>query len=499
MKANKVGSAVLAVLAFGSVVCYGFNNLDPIAEAERERLRNRLEIAKGPPELIVADQLIHCETTLRRFYHERGFAPAWTKGSGPTLHADSLVSVIEGARWEGLEPEDYHLTPIRTLLVRTRANARKKKAPDPRYLVDLELLLTDAFLLYGSHCLAGRLDPETIHSEWFATRREEDLARVLQSALDKSEIRPALQGLLPPQSGYMALKKGLLRYRKLAEAGGWPTVPEGPKLQLGDRGERVTALTKRLTVTGELSAPNDRSQDPLAFDQSVDQAVRLFQRHHGLDVDGVVGPATLAALNATAAQRVQQITVNLERWRWLPQDLGQHHILVNIADFGLEVLENGRSVLEMAVIVGRTYRRTPVFSATMTYLVFSPAWEVPPTLAVQDILPQIQADPSYLAQKGFKVLHGWGAQEREVDPTTLNWQEFSRSYFPYRLRQAPGPQNALGRVKFMFPNKFNVYLHDTPGRDLFAKSVRAFSSGCIRIEHPEALAQCLLACDPAWS
>jgi len=220
---------------------------------------------------------------------------------------------------------------------------------------------------------------------------------------------------------------------------------------------------------------------------------------HGLDVDGVVGSATLDALNVPVEKRVRQLIVNMERWRWLPQDLGKRYILVNIADFELDVVENSQPLMTMRVIVGRDYRRTPVFSDNMTYLVLSPYWHVPTAIAVQDILPKIQQEPGYLAKQNIRVFRGWGAETREIDPRTVNWSHVTAANFSYRLRQEPGPMNALGRVKFMFPNKFNVYLHDTPAQELFAKPERTFSSGCIRIEKPIELAEYLLQSDAKWT
>ncbi|MCA9770794.1 MAG: L,D-transpeptidase family protein, partial [Myxococcales bacterium] len=218
-----------------------------------------------------------------------------------------------------------------------------------------------------------------------------------------------------------------------------------------------------------------------------------------LEADGVAGRETLAALNVPAAERVRGLLVNLERWRWLPQELGERHVMVNIAGFHLDLVDGGRSVLDMKVIVGRSYRRTPVFSDRIRYLVFNPQWEVPRKLALQDVLPRVREDTAYLEHKGFRVLEGWGADERVVDPATVDWASLGPDHWPYRFRQKPGPTNSLGVVKFMFPNKFDVYLHDTPAKDLFASSKRSFSSGCIRVERALDLAEALLKDDPGWT
>jgi murein L,D-transpeptidase YcbB/YkuD len=268
-------------------------------------------------------------------------------------------------------------------------------------------------------------------------------------------------------------------------------------MELGDKGERVILLGARLAAEGyEL---HGSTADAGRFDQPLDRAVRLFQERHGLEVDGIVGRNTLAELNVSAADRASQIMVNMERWRWLPRELGERHLVVNIANFEMQVFEAGDRVMQMRAIVGRRYRRTPVFSDVMTYLVINPYWNVPNSIAVKDKLPILKQDPGYLRQNNIRVLAGWGAEAEEIDGDSIAWEDFSEEDFPYRLRQDPGPANALGRIKFMFPNKFNVYLHDTPARELFNQTVRTFSSGCIRIEQPLELAEYLLRADPAWS
>lgn len=224
-----------------------------------------------------------------------------------------------------------------------------------------------------------------------------------------------------------------------------------------------------------------------------------FQSRHGLAADGVVGAKTLAAMNVPLEMRVQQLEANLERWRWLPRELGERHVRVNIPGFQLEVRDAGRVVLDMKVVVGRRVRSTPVMSDTIRYLVLNPTWDVPPNLAVQDKLPEIRKNPGYFTEQGIQVLHGWGSDERAIDPTTVDWQAVTPKGFPYHLRQTPGSKNALGRVKFMFPNRWNIYIHDTPSRELFANPERAASSGCIRAERPVDLAAVLLEGAPDWT
>jgi murein L,D-transpeptidase YcbB/YkuD len=237
----------------------------------------------------------------------------------------------------------------------------------------------------------------------------------------------------------------------------------------------------------------------MLYDKPLETAVREFQRSHGLEADGLVGKAALAALNIQPSQRIEQIRANLERWRWMPETLGRRHVRVNIANFRLEAWQEGRVAQSMKVIVGRPYRQTPLFSDNIRYLVFNPTWEVPLSIAVKDKLPLFRKDPGSLRKNGFVLLRGYGAAETEIDPATVDWTTLNKHNFPFRLRQKPGRGNALGKVKIMFPNQHDVYLHDTSNPELFARGVRTFSSGCIRVAQPLELSQWLLNETPGWS
>ena len=465
----------------------------------RTHLRLRIEAARAGSTgaMTVAGEQVLARPAVARYYQAAGFDPAWTGPDGPTPQADSLLAVLRDAPLDGLRADDYHAATIDSLARHLRAQRRAGSSMDAQVLADFELLCTDAFLLYGAHLVGGRVDPVQVVPTWNLDRQQQNLVAHLRTALQGGTIRATLWALRPPQPEYAAFRRALARYRAHADEGGWPTVPEGPTLQERARDERVPRLRRHLRVTGDLTA--GRPPDPRLFDAGLRRAVARFQERHGLAIDGVVGPATRAALNVPVADRLQQIEVNLERWRWMPRSLGDPHVLVNVADFWLRVVEGDRHALQMRVVVGTQYRQTPIFSDEISYLVFNPYWHVPRRIAVEDKLPDFRRNPALVSRLGFEVLDGWGADATAVDPATIAWDRLSTSHFPYRLRQKPGPTNALGQVKFMLPNSYNVYLHDTPTRSLFDETERPFSSGCIRVEHPVDLALYLLGPNGGWT
>ncbi len=467
-------------------------------DATRGVLETRIGPAgAGGPVYCRYDQICGSDV-LPSFYRARDFRPAWIDDGLTLSDAASFAAALRLVREDGLDPGNYHQAAIESLIAEVRAGQGKKhKRIGPDTLVDLEMLLTDAFFLCGSHLVHGQVNPETVQSEWSVKGRIEDLAAVLEKGLTDKDLAAALESFRPHNAVYKGLKEAYRDLRAIAEAGGWPEFPPGPKLKKGVQDARVEALRRSLETRGDIAPVEGGGR--FVFDDGLETAVKAFQRRHGLDPDGAVGAATTAALNVPASGRVAQIRANLERWRWITQDLGERYALINVADYRVSVVEGGREVLSMPAIVGRDYRRTPEFSGKLSYIEINPTWTVPPKLAREDILPKVRKNPGYLAEKGIRVFGDWSAGAPEIDPDELDWSKVEGETMSFKFRQDPGPENSLGRIKFMFPNKFDVYLHDTPERDLFSRAVRSLSSGCIRVMKPVDLAEYVLRDDPAWS
>lgn len=421
----------------------------------------------------------------------RGALQAFYAMPGPRLwtgpeQARSLLAALRAAPREGLDPDDYGVE-------RLSEQAAALSARDPRRAAEAELAYSAAFLDYAGDLRLGRL--RRTASDLDEEQQESLDALGLLAALATGERAAALlQALAPRHPEYRALRAMLADHRRKAEQlGDWPRVAEGPTLRPGEVDPRIAAVRARLMASGDLTIAPTSLLD--LYDPALQFAVEAFQRRHGLEVDGLIGRQTLAALNVPLPDRIRQIEVTLERWRQMPRDFGERYVVVNIAGFELRLMEQGAIRLSMDIVVGQPYRSTPVFSDRIRYLELNPDWTVPRRIAVEDKLPDLRRDAQRLADQGFEARRGG-----EVLPVTaIDWSAYSRDYFPFVLRQRPGPANALGRIKFMFPNRFDVYLHDTPATGLFGRAARAFSSGCIRLSRPLDLAEELLRDQPGWS
>ena len=452
-------------------------------------LRERLATLVGATEVAVGGERLLAPDVLARFYAGRGFAPAWV-AEPASGRLGELETAIRLAASHGLDPADYHLSAIESLAHGPRAVSS---------LVDLELLASDAFVALGSHLLRGRAEPAGLDPEWLVRRRSADLGDVLSGAVQSGRVAAALYALAPHDARYAWLVAAAAPLRAAEARGGWPTVPSGSRLELGVQDARVATLRTRL-VASEDSEDMESGAASDAFDAQLEAAVRRFQARHGLVVDGIVGRATLAALNVPAGERIRQVDVNLERWRWLPADLGARHIEVNVPAFDLRVVEDGAITQRHRVIVGLEDRKTPMVSGLLTQVVLSPYWNVPTSIAGRDLLPQILRAPNMLATQGFVLFDR--STDQPVDPLSVDWAAVADSAAfnaRYRLRQNPGPLNALGKVKFTFSNGHSIYLHDTPSQHLFERPTRDFSSGCIRVQNAMDLAVHVLADQPEWT
>lgn len=384
----------------------------------------------------------------------------------------ALLRALASADSDAVHLNEYPFQELSTAL----AAIDGKKATAVQ-LADADVLLSSAFVAFGRDMLSGQHDPKELGQAWHINPSAERVDSALALTLREDDLAAGLTRMRPQDPAYDSLRVALGRYRELAAKGDWPTVPAGKPLKRGDGDSptRLAALRARLSAEG--FGTTDSVPRPSVFDRGLAGAVADFQAHHGIVVDSMLGQETLDALNVPIAYRVAQLGANLERYRWMPRDFGQRYIFVNVPQFKLSAYDSGQKSLEMKVIVGKDFadRATPVFSDSMEFVIFRPYWNVTPNIAAKEIFPKEAASPGYIASQDMEVYNDHGRQA---------------------VRQRPGPKNALGFVKFMFPNDFNIYLHDTPNHDLFDKDIRAFSHGCIRVEKPAELAQWVLGWTP---
>jgi L,D-transpeptidase YcbB len=458
--------------AIASVIAFSAHAAAPLEVSTA--LRDLLRTEYAP--LRIGEVEIKSLRLIRRLYAARDYQPLWSEAARQSL----LVAIADSAL-EGLEPADYpqpHTALVNALPAADHAAQ--------------EIVLTEALVRLAYSLRLGKANPAALDPAWNYARAlgTSNPIAWITTAIEGHDINTAVSTLRPATPYYMVLRSALADHRVRAARGGWPKITSGPTLRPGTRDPRIQELRARLGGADSVVAPNANAT---FFDEQLLLAVRQFQDRHGLAIDGLVGRATLAALNVPITDRINTLRVNLERIRWLFHDFDAEFLAVNIAAFYAAYLNHGYVRWQARVVVGRPYRQTPSFTSQITSLELNPTWTVPPTILAQDILPKVRENLLYLREKKLQVFDRSG---QIIDPVTVNWQ-LPASRFPYVLRQPPGDDNALGRIKFLFPNPHTVYLHDTPARDLFAQPARVFSSGCIRIERPLELAEILLR-DHTW-
>ena len=424
---------------------------------------------------------------LQAFYKQRDYHPVWVDERGPLPHAQQLLNLLMNAGEEGLDPSCYDI-PVLQQLWPVKMGAG---------LAQLEIRLSHAFMKYSDDVRNGQLQPEAKDRYWRAYSGRVPALKLLKELLAKDELAAALHDLPPPQLGYEYLRKALRHYNYFAKQGGWSDIPAGQVLQLGQRHPQVKLVRERLMVDDLELEPVARESVAL-FDRTLHDAVLRFQARYGLEATGKVDKATRQAMNVTVTERIQQIKVNMDRWRWLPRDLGYDYIMVNTAAYQLTAYVDRQPHMRMRVITGKPERPSPIVDSKLVQVILNPDWIVPITIAVEDIIPRIKTEPDYLARHNIRIFTSHKAGAEEIAPTLIDWETISMDPFPYTLIQEPGVGNSLGQIKFVFLNDFAVFLHDTPIRDLFAQNKRAFSSGCIRVEKPRELAKFLLGEGSGW-
>ncbi len=420
---------------------------------------------------------------LLEIYHKNGLSPLWVSSIGPSKSAVKILETLKNSDTDGLSPTDYGIHEMTALW----------DSLEPEKLARLDTLITVNLIKYVHDISRGHIKLRDIDPLLFAESGDADFdpLATIDTVLTADDLALFFAELPPDHTHYSDLKKSLKMYRDLAERGGWGQIPPGKIIRPGDRDDRMTAIIKRLTLTGDLMAPVD---DDSRYGSSLIPSIKQFQTRHGLNPDGEVGPKTRAAMNIPVQTVVRKIMINMARWRWQAHYLGQKYILVNIASFNLRGFDQGDMKINFPVIVGKLQSQTPVFSDRVQYVTFNPFWNIPTNIAKDEVLLELRKDPLYLVKQHIRLFSSWQKDAVELDSTTMDWAAISEYQISlFKLRQDPGPWNALGDVKFIFPNGYDVYMHATIHPHLFQRRQRDFSHGCIRVSDPLGLAEFILS------
>ncbi|MDP2041815.1 MAG: L,D-transpeptidase family protein [Algoriphagus sp.] len=462
----------------------------------QDQIRLKLESIQPGRSLSVRNQNLSASGDIFSFYSNREFREIWSSDGILTELAYELRFEIRQSKFDGLDPQEYHLGLIDTFFNTFEANKKNKVSNDLGELVDLELLLSDAFFQLAAHLERGKVNPALLKSTWEIARKPQKVnyGDLLSVSLASGEIRRNLETIYPKFTSY---KRGREVIRQLDEKSkvdslNWKPIKIDKTIKVGESNNSIPVIRQRLQFWGYMG--HYATENPKVYDSLLFEGVKEFQRKNGMEPDGALGKNSVAGINNSPNVLLDRAAVNMERLRWLPDTLKEAEIiLVNIANYRLDYIYKLDTLFSSKVIVGKQYHATPIFSAAMSYIVFSPYWNIPNSIARNEIIPAIRKNPDYLRQKNMEVVTFSG---QPVDPSTINW---SNKSFPYMIRQRPGGSNSLGLVKFMFPNRFSVYIHDTPTRALFDREDRALSHGCIRLQNPTEFAKILLSDMPEWT
>ena len=483
-----IGSVVVSVAIV--VACGRIQIGGPDKQAEMDAALRSVVAGKPPAYATHDPEGSRLWKQTRAFYENREFAAAWVEGAKPRPQMDALIEALREAEREGLDPALYNVAMLETRREQALEGFLTDKGFDPREAGGLDVWLTYLYMKYASDLADGLSDLARADASWKIRPEKFEPLQHLEKALAGNNIKASLADLTPHVPEYQRLREALATHRAQLASGGWPRVPS-MKLKPGQKSPHVAALAARLEASGDYGGAMPPA-GAAPYGPDLQEAVKRFQRRHGLTDDGAVGPEVVAALNVPIEHRISQITMNMERWRWLPRELGDRYVLVNIPEMRLDIYEGTNVPLTMRVVVGKQDTQTPIFNDEMSSVVFSPYWNVPDSIAQGETLPSLMADPNFLARNNMEVVDKSG---QVIDPSQVDLNDPEA----YRFRQRPGTENSLGLVKFMFPNQFNVYLHDTPADSLFERATRSFSHGCVRVEDPVALARYVLRDQPEWT
>lgn len=513
--------SLLAIL-MGATVLLSVSSL--IVGSKNTEIENELEdefeyrsFKVAPSELELENTVSHkikgsdyyeeIKDELRNLYSQRNNQSIWFYSDSPKPIFYEALRQINSGDTHGLSPHYYGVDELKNV------DSLFQRGISKEHVMEMEIEMTANYLLYNFHIQSGRLPEKLMSGYWHKDKKNKGFLRDLVKIKTPEQLKAQSENAFPTHHKYAELLEHLNKYREIEASGGWSAINIGDTkvIEPGEMHEAIPQIRERLSVTDPFfntPKPTDSFEirydlnnfdlDAKYYDEILQASVKQFQQRHGLAPDGRLGKETIAALNIPVADKLSQIELNLERMRWLPSEYGANYAEVNIPDYSLKVYQDNEKSLEMKVIVGAEFTSTPIFSDTLKYLVFSPTWTVPFSIKSKEMLPKLQEDPAYYTRLNYKFYRGWST-ETEIDPSKVDWSEYSSSNFPFNVVQQPGGSNSLGRVKFIMPNDLSIYLHDTPSGHLFNRYDRAFSHGCIRVEKPELLAEYLLRDQTEWT